>query len=127
MVKGLPTFERGNAKCESCIFGKQHRETFPTSSWYANRNLQLVHSDICGPLPTSLGGCIYFLLFIDDFSRMTWVYLLKKNSEAFQKFKTFHQLIENEIKEKIGTLRTDNGEEFTSNEFKKYYRDNGIK
>ena len=87
----------------------------------------MVHSDICGPLPTSLGGCRYFLLFVDDFSRMTWVYFLKQNSEAFEKFKTFRQLIENEVKENIGTLRTDNGGEFTSNEFKNYCMDNGIK
>ena len=58
---------------------------------------------------------------------MNWVYILKQKSEEFEKFKTFHQLIENEVKEKIGTLRTDNGREFTSNEFKKYCMDNGIK
>ena len=58
---------------------------------------------------------------------MTWVYFLKQKSEAFEKFKTFHQFIENEVKDKIGTLRTDNGGEFTSNEFKMYCMDNGIK
>ena len=104
MVKGLPTFKRENVKCESCIFGKQHRETFPTSSWQANRRLQLVHSDICGPLQTSLGGCKYFLLFVDDFSRMTWVYFLKQKSEAFEKFKTFHQLIENKLRRRLALL-----------------------
>jgi len=58
---------------------------------------------------------------------MTWVYFLKQKSEAFEKFKKFRKLIENEVKENIGTLRTDNGREFTSNEFKMYYMDNGIK
>lgn len=66
-------------------------------------------------------------IFIDDFSRMNWVYFLKQKSETFKKFKTFCQLVENEVKEKIITLRIDNGGEFTSNEFKTYYRDNGIK
>ncbi len=127
MVKGLPTFKRENAKCEACIYGKQNRESFPTSSWRANRRLQLVHSDVCGPLQTSFGGCKYFLLFIDDFSRMTWVYFLKNKSEAFEKFKIFRQLVENEVKEKIGTLRTYNGGEFTSNEFKTYCSENGIR
>ena len=87
MVKGLPTFKKINARCETCIYGKQSREPFPTSSWRANKCLQLIHSDICGPLETSLGGCKYFLLFIDDFTRMTWVYFLKAKSEAFEKFK----------------------------------------
>ena len=95
MVKGLPSFKKGNEKCESFIFGKQHRENFLTSSWRTNKHLQLVHSDICGPLPTLLGGCRYFLLFIDDFSRMTWVYFLKQKSEEFEKFKMLRQLIEN--------------------------------
>ena len=108
MVKGIPTFKRENEKCESCIFGKQHRETFPTSSWRVNKHLQLVHSDIYGPFPTSLGIWRYLLLFVDDFSRMTWVYFLKQKSEAFEKFKTFRQLIVNEVKENIGTLRTEN-------------------
>ena len=73
----------------------------------------MVHSDIYGPLQTSLGRCKYFLLFVDDFSRMTWVYFLKQNSEAFEKFKTFRQLIENEVKDNISSLRTENGGEFT--------------
>ena len=58
---------------------------------------------------------------------MTWVYFLKQKSEEFENFKTLHQLIENDVKEKIGTLRTDNGGEFTSNQFKMYCLDNGIK
>jgi transposase InsO family protein len=53
--------------------------------------------------------------------------LLEENSEAFEKFKIFRQLVENEVKEKIGTLRTDNGGEFTSNEFKTYCTNNGIR
>jgi hypothetical protein len=89
MVRGLPTFKKENARCEACIYGKQNRETFPTGSWHANKCLQLVHSDLCGPLETSLGGCKYFLLFIDDYSRMTWVYFLKEKSETFERFKVF--------------------------------------
>jgi hypothetical protein len=127
MVKGLPTFKRDTSKCEACIYGKQSREIFSTSSWHANRRLQLVHSNVCGPLETSFGGCKYFLLFIDDFSRITWVYFLKQKSEVFDKFKIFRQLFENEVKEKIGTLRTDNGGEFTSNEFNTYCTDKGIR
>jgi len=127
MVKGLPTFKKDTSKCEACIYGKQSRESFSTSSWRANRWLQLVHNDVCGPLETSFGGCKYFLLFVDDFSRLTWVYFLKQNLEVFEKFKIFRQLVENEVKEKIGTLRTDNGREFTSNEFNTYCTYNGIR
>jgi len=58
---------------------------------------------------------------------MTWVYFLKTKSEAFDKFIHFQRLVENAIKEKIATLRTDNGGEFTSNEFNDYCRQHGIK
>ena len=58
---------------------------------------------------------------------MTWVYFLKQKSKAFENFKTFRRLIENEEKDNIGTLKIDNGGEFTSNEFKMYCMDNGIK
>lgn len=56
--------------------------------------LDLVHSDICGLIsPTSNGGKIYFISFIDDYSRNTWVFLLREKSEAFESFKKF-RLIE---------------------------------
>ena len=58
---------------------------------------------------------------------MTLVYFLKQKSKAFENFQAFCQLIENEVKEKIDTLKIENGREFTSNEFKMYCMDNGIK
>ena len=57
------------------------------------------------------------MLFIDDFTRMAWVYFLKEKSETFNKFKAFKTLVENEIGVKIKCLRLDNGGEFTSKEF----------
>jgi transposase InsO family protein len=127
MVKRLPTFKKDTSKCEACIYGKHSRESFSKGSWHANRRLQLVHSDVCGLLEISFGGCKYFLLFVDDFSRITWVYFLKQKFEVFENFKIFRKLVENEVKEKIGTLRIDNGGEFTCNEFNTYCTDNGIR
>ena len=67
--------------------------------------MHLIHSDLCGPLPiTSVGGSKYFMLFIDDYSRMTWIYFLQKKLEAFETFKIFHVMIENQAQCKIGTL-----------------------
>ena len=59
----------------------------------------------------------YFILFIDDFSRMVWLRLMKHKGEAFKKFKSFKALVENESDYKIKRLRSDRGGEFTSNEF----------
>jgi hypothetical protein len=89
MVKGLPPIQAPISSCESCILGKQHRISFPKENSYrAWTPLEIVHRDLCGPMQTpSLGGSIYFLTFIDDYSRKTWVYFLKHKSETFDKFK----------------------------------------
>ena len=67
------------------------------------------------------------MTFIDDYTRMCWVYLLKNKSDAFQTFKNFHKWIENDAQSHIGSIRTDNGKEYTSNEFEHYLRQHGIK
>ena len=64
---------------------------------------------------------------MDDFTRMTWMFLLKKKSETFNCFQFFKELTENEIDMKIKCLRSYNGGEFVSKEFNKYCDDNGIK
>jgi hypothetical protein len=78
-------------------------------------------------MESSFGGCRYFILFIDDYTRMTWVYFLKEKSESFEKFVNFQHMVENETREKVASLRTDNGGKFTSTEFNVYCRNNGIK
>jgi hypothetical protein len=96
MVRGLPSIEHPNQLCEGCLFGKQSRKSFPKeASTRANKSLQLVHADVCGPIkPSSLGKNNYFLLFIDDFSRKTWIYFLKQKSEVFGAFKKFKAVVE---------------------------------
>ena len=77
------------------------------------------------PVP-SLGGSLYYVRFIDDFSRNTRLYFLKKKSEAFSKFKEYKALVENQTGKKIKVLRTDNGGEFCEKEFEKFYKECGI-
>ena len=90
--------------------------------------LDIVHSDVCGPMSTtSLRGYVYYVSFIDDYSRNTWIYLLKGNDELFGKFKEFKVLVENLSEKKIKILRSNNGGEFTSNEIKHLCREVGIK
>ena len=67
------------------------------------------------------------MLFIDDFTRMTWIFFLKEKSEAFERFKAFKILVENKTEAKIKCLGSHNGGEFTSKEFDLFYKNHGIK
>ncbi|KAG6488118.1 hypothetical protein ZIOFF_056876 [Zingiber officinale] len=116
MVVGLPSIQVAEGDvCEGCVFGKHHRLPFPNTSWRAQAPLELVHADICGPTQTpSLGNRRYFLLFVDDYTRMIWIYFLEKKSDAFTTFMKFKALAENQSGCWIKTLRTDRGGEFLS-------------
>jgi transposase InsO family protein len=82
---------------------------------------------VFGPVPVpSLGKSVYYVSFIDDFSRNTWIYFLRKKSEVFDKFKEFKALVENQTDKKIKVLRTDNGGEFYGNEFEEFCKKCGI-
>ena len=91
-------------------------EAFPAGkSIRAKAPLEIVHSDLCGPMKTtSLAGSHYVLTFIDDYTRKTWVYFLKQKSEVFEKFCHFKALVENQSGQHIKILRTDRGGEYMS-------------
>ena len=129
LVKGL-NFQSDDhfEVCEGCAQGKQIRATFPREpATRAKDVLDLVHSDVCGPMEeTSLGGNKYFITFIDDKSRYTTVYFMKSKDEAFEKFKEFEAMVTNLTNKKIKVLRSDNGGEYTCHMFEKYLKDKGI-
>ena len=129
MVKWFPCIQQPASSCESYILGKHHRENiFLGVSYRAKAPLEIVHTDLCGPIQTpSLTGCVYFMTFIDDFSRKTWLYLLKQKSEAFDVFKKFKSMVENESGRTIKILRSDRGGEYKLNEFIEFCDLHGIK
>jgi hypothetical protein len=114
--------------CKGCALGKNIKKPFPSSNNRSKETLDLIHSDVCGPMPVrSLGGSLYFVTFIDDYSGKTWLYLLKSKDEVFSKFQEFKVEIENLTNKKIKTLRTDNGGEYTSKEFVAFCKSAGIR
>jgi hypothetical protein len=91
------------------------------------RPLKIVHTDIVGPTTTKDLKCEkYFMLLVDDYTRMTAVFFLRNNSEDFENLKVYKEM-ENEMDSKIKCLRFDNGGEFTSKKFMDYYNKQGLK
>ena len=122
MVEALPTLNGEIQLCETCQLGKQSRPPFlKGKAWRTSQKLQLIHTDVCGPMKTALlCGNKYFILFIDDYTRMCWVYFIKFKSEVFTIFQTFKALVENQSDMLIKCLRSHNGNEYTSNQFLEY-------
>lgn len=128
-VRGLPNLDITIVKCESCRVAKQKRRSFkPIGKIRSEKPLELVHMDVCGPLPNpSLNGHKYFLSITDDFSRRVTVYPLKKKSDVFECFTRFQARGERFLNSKIVNVRIDNGMEFVHKEFSKFLEDQGIK
>jgi transposase InsO family protein len=129
IVTGLPEFKVDHESvCNGCAQRKNIKNPFPKRHNKAEGFLEFIHLDVCGPMPsTSISGYVYYVSFIDDYSRKTWVYFLKSKDEVFGKFKEFKALIENLYERNIKILRSDNGGEYTSKEFIKFCKDVGIK
>jgi hypothetical protein len=121
MVEGMSNCSMDFDFCEHCLYGNHNRVRFPSSAMRAEGILQLVHSDVFGPVSVpSLGKSMYYVSFIDDFSRKTWIYFLKKKSEFFDRFKEFKALVENQSEKQIKVLTIDNSGEFCGNEFEEF-------
>ena len=126
--RGLPQTVSSVHDCKECVYGKHHRTVFPKSEGgRATEILEIVHSDICGPIEIpSLGGNRYFISFTDDKSRFSKIYMMKHKSEALMKFKEFKAEAERQTGQRIKTLRTDNGTEYTNITFQTYLKCCGI-
>lgn len=113
--------------CETCLQGKMSRMKFPRKSENrANERLQMIHSDVCGPMQTpSPSEKRYVLTFIDDFSRYSVIYLQEK-SEVLEKFKEFVETCKTSFDAKPKRIRTDNGGEYVNRAFDEYLKQQGI-
>lgn len=130
LVSGIEFNERDEAdikNCEICKEGKQTRTPFKRSHTRAKEVLELVHSDLCGPMENeSIGGARYFLVFVDDHSRKIFVYFLKQKSEVLSYFIEFRSMVEKQTGKKLKILRTDNGGEYVNSSMKNEMKKHGI-
>ena len=104
--------ESSPAVCDACQQAKSHQLPYPKSTSVSSYPLELIFSDVWGPAPQSVGRYQYYVSFIDDFSKFTWIYLLRNRSEVFQVFLNFQQHVERLFNRKIITMQTDWGGEY---------------
>ena len=112
--------------CTSCHFGKQTKLPFNKSDSFSSAPFDLIHSDIWGPAPVPTeGGSKYFVIFVDDFSRYTWIYLLHHRSELVSIYQTFHKMIETQFNRTVKVFRSDNAQEYNDKSFLSFLDSHG--
>ncbi|GFV69779.1 retrovirus-related Pol polyprotein from transposon TNT 1-94 [Trichonephila clavipes] len=129
-VKGLPRLtDNGKAHCIPCRLAKSKRVSFKkTGAVRSKRPLELLHMDLCGPMPTeSQGGNKYFLSIIDDYSRKVTVFPIRNKSDVFHTFIRFQKRAERFLSRKVIAVRTDGGLEFCNKDMDNFLTELGIK
>ncbi len=115
--------------CRGCLEGKFAKKPFKVDPEKKPKAelLELVHSDVCGPMSTSTGaGSKYICTFLDDHSKAAKLYFLKKKSDVFAAFQEYRVMAEKQTGKKLKSLRTDGGGEYVSNDFANYMKEHGI-
>ena len=132
MVTGMPVDHKevqklGEAVCPPCITGKMTRAPFATSTSATSAPLQLVHTDVRGPMPVeSPAGSNYEVCIIDDYSRFKALVPIKTKGEAKSVLMDVLNLWENKLGLRTGTIRSDGGKEYTGKDFSKWLSAKGI-
>ncbi|GFV34622.1 retrovirus-related Pol polyprotein from transposon TNT 1-94 [Trichonephila clavipes] len=129
-VKGLPRLtDNGKTHCIPCKLAKSKRVSFKkTGAVRSKRPLELLHMDLCGPMPTeSQGGNKYFLSIIDDYSRKVTVFPIRNKSDVFHTFIRFQKRAERFLSKKVIAVRTDGRLEFCNKDMDNFLTELGIK
>ncbi|XP_077277091.1 uncharacterized protein LOC143905509 isoform X1 [Temnothorax americanus] len=114
--------------CKICAAGKLSSSPFPVRGQRASGALDIIHTDVCGPMRTeSQGGARYFVTFIDDHTRWCEVYFMRNKGEVAEKFKEFKKLAENQTGRKIKAVQSDNGKEYCNSTLDKLFKEHGIR
>ncbi|GJY62316.1 retrovirus-related pol polyprotein from transposon TNT 1-94 [Tanacetum coccineum] len=128
-VLGLPSLVYSKDKpCTTCEKGKHHRASFKTKQNFSIRKcLHLLHMDLFGSIsPMSINHVKYTLVIVDEYSRYTWVYFLRKKSQAPKMIMSVIRMVENQNDVKVKQIRTDNGTEFRNHALKSFCDEKGI-
>ena len=100
---------------------------FDTNDQRSSHALDLIHCDLWGPSPvTSVASYRYYVSFVDDYSRFTWLYPLRSKSDFYGVFESFIALMETQFSTKIKAFQSDGGTEFLNNKVKALLQKHGI-
>ena len=114
-------------QCDICQFSKHTLSAYFKLPYKNSHPFSMIHNDIWGPSRVSnISGAKWFLLFVDDHTQLTWVFLMKEKSETSQIFKTFNTLIQTQFSTKIQVLKTDNAREYFNSILGSYLQSQGI-
>jgi transposase InsO family protein len=114
----LGPVSKDNFDCVSCQLGKQPALPFQNSESMSTEIFDLIHSDVWGPSPiNSLGGSRYFVVFVDDYSRYSWVFLMRSRDELLNIYRNFANMVKTQFSKTIKVFRSDNARELTQHAF----------
>jgi transposase InsO family protein len=106
---------------------KYVKSTFLDKENHASVILERIHTDVCGPFSiASTTKHNYCVIFVDEFSRKCWIFFMQKKDQTFSKYCEFKELVEKESGNQVKAMRSDNGGEYISNEFKDFCSKEGI-
>ncbi|KAG8488224.1 hypothetical protein CXB51_018059 [Gossypium anomalum] len=124
LFKGL-TVE--NFHCDICELAKHKRTSFPVSNKRTSTPFSLVHSDVWGPSTISnISGARWFVSFIDDCTRVSWIFLLKQKSDVRSVFSIFYNMIKTQFGVEIKRFRSDNAKDYFNQFLSTYFQERGI-
>lgn len=112
--------------CNSCQLAKSSKLPFSLSNSITTTPLALIHSDVWTSPVENNKGIKYYVVFIDDYSRYSWIYPMKFKHEVFDNFKQFKSLVENAFSTKIKSFQSDGGGEYTKRVFQNFLTTHGI-
>lgn len=114
-------------QCEICQLSKHTRNPHPPQPYKPSQPFYVIHSDVWGPSRVrNVTGSRWFVTFIDDHTRITWVYLMKDKSEVGRIFECFHTVVQTQFQSKIRVLMSDNGREYYNSALSSYFTQHGI-
>lgn len=117
----------GETPCDTCAQAKQARQPFPDSNTTTTKQLELVHMDVCGPMPVeSLGGSRYFATFLDDYSRFSVVVPVRAKADVPAVVQRTLALLETQTGGKVVAVRTDRGGEYVNRELSAWFGERGV-